>query len=146
MHSRMVGKNRWADRSQGRFGSKSVLAISKGARLARYGLLGQDFADRRVVMRDTMRRAATQVAFQARARLLDSGATSSARAYSTEPITATLFPGDGIGPEIAESVKSIFNAAGVPIQWDEQFIGKTADPRTNSMVTRENLDSVLVSR
>lgn len=93
-----------------------------------------------------MRRAATQVAFQARARLLDSGATSSARAYSTEPITATLFPGDGIGPEIAESVKSIFNAAGVPIQWDEQFIGKTADPRTNSMVTRENLDSVLVSR
>lgn len=33
-----------------------------------------------------------------------------ARAFSsyTTPITATLFPGDGIGPEIAESVKQVF--------------------------------------
>ncbi|KAK9824167.1 hypothetical protein WJX72_008227 [[Myrmecia] bisecta] len=66
------------------------------------------------------------------------------RALSTQSqITCTLFPGDGIGPEIAESVKTIFKAANVPIVWDEQYIGKTADPRTNSMVTRENLDSVL---
>jgi len=39
-----------------------------------------------------------------------SGAASSvARAFcsSTTPITATLFPGDGIGPEIAESVKKV---------------------------------------
>ena len=28
--------------------------------------------------------------------------------------TVTLIPGDGIGPEIAESVKSIFEAAKVP--------------------------------
>lgn len=36
-------------------------------------------------------------------------ATSVARAFcsSTTPITATLFPGDGIGPEIAESVKKV---------------------------------------
>ena len=71
------------------------------------------------------------------------GATST-RLYSGETITCTLFPGDGIGPEIAESVKQIFEAAGAPIDWDEQYIGKVADPRTNSMVTRENLDSVLV--
>jgi hypothetical protein len=69
---------------------------------------------------------------------------TSARLYSGETITCTLFPGDGIGPEIAESVKQIFEAAGAPIDWDEQYIGKVADPRTNSMVTRENLDSVLV--
>jgi isocitrate dehydrogenase (NAD+) len=31
----------------------------------------------------------------------------------------------------------------VPVSWDEQHIGTTVDPRTNSMVTRENLDSVL---
>lgn len=31
-----------------------------------------------------------------------------------------------------------------PIQWDVQHIGKEVDPRTNSFVTRENLDSVLV--
>lgn len=58
---------------------------------------------------------------------------------------ATLFPGDGIGPEIAEAVKQIFVAAGAPIVWDEQHIGTTVDERTNSFVTRENLDSVLVS-
>ena len=58
--------------------------------------------------------------------------------------TVTLFPGDGIGPEIAESVKKVYSAAGVNIDWDEQVVGTTADPRTNSMVTRENLDSVLV--
>jgi isocitrate dehydrogenase (NAD+) len=46
----------------------------------------------------------------------------------------TLIPGDGIGPEISESVKSIYNAANVPIQWEEVSVapilkdGKTAIP------------------
>lgn len=62
-----------------------------------------------------------------------------------QPFTATLFPGDGIGPEIAESVKKVFSAVGASVQWDEQRVGTTADPRTNSFVSRENLDSVLVS-
>lgn len=62
---------------------------------------------------------------------------------AAKPITATLFPGDGIGPEIAESVKKIFKAAEAPIEWDEQHVGKEVDPRTNSFITRENLDSVL---
>lgn len=91
-----------------------------------------------------MRRAASQATLLVRSRLADSGATSSCRAFSSEPVTAALFPGDGIGPEIADAVRNIFTAQGVPIQWEEQYIGKTADPRTNSMVTRENLDSVLV--
>ena len=42
-------------------------------------------------------------------------------------------------------MQKIFEAAKAPIVWDEQHIGKEVDPRTNSMVTRENLDSVLVS-
>lgn len=62
-----------------------------------------------------------------------------------QPFTATLFPGDGIGPEIAESIKKVFSAVGANVQWDEQRVGTTADPRTNSFVSRENLDSVLVS-
>ncbi|KAK9896950.1 hypothetical protein P389DRAFT_188708 [Cystobasidium minutum MCA 4210] len=31
----------------------------------------------------------------------------------------SLIPGDGIGPEISESVKSIFSQAKVPIEWEE---------------------------
>lgn len=38
----------------------------------------------------------------------------------------------------------IFEAAKAPIEWDVQIVGKEVDPRTNSFVTRENLDSVLV--
>lgn len=55
-----------------------------------------------------------------------------------------LHAGDGIGPEIAEAVKRIFKAAEVPIDWDHQYVGVEVDERTNSMVSRENLDSVLV--
>lgn len=77
--------------------------------------------------------------------LLGRAQTGSGRFYSTvKPITCTLFPGDGIGPEIADAVREVFSAAGAPIVWDEQHVGTTPDPRTNSMVTRENLDSVLV--
>lgn len=34
--------------------------------------------------------------------------------------TVTLIPGDGVGMEMATSVKTIFKAAGAPVQW-EQF-------------------------
>lgn len=71
---------------------------------------------------------------------------ASSQQYSTGPITATLFPGDGIGPEIAEAVREIFTAAGVPVLWDVQNVANVVDPRTNSMVTRENLDSVLLHK
>ena len=40
-------------------------------------------------------------------------------------IAVTLIPGDGIGPEITESVKSIFAAAGAPITWDEHNAGES---------------------
>jgi len=33
-------------------------------------------------------------------------------------ITATLIPGDGIGPEISDAVVKIFKSAGVPITWE----------------------------
>ena len=116
-----------------------------------------------------------------------SGAVGVPRAYATQTITATMFPGDGgcplsrrqgawrrppqpcppctrpalgtqcaaaaapaapagIGPEIADAVMRIFEEAEAPIAWDVQLIGKEVDPRTNSFITRENLDSVLVSR
>ena len=92
-----------------------------------------------------MRGSIGRLASQGRQIIADNcTASCSSRTYSTAPVTATLFPGDGIGPEIAQSVRQIFSSLDVPIEWDEQHIGKKADPRTNSMVTRENLDSVLV--
>ncbi|MQL90439.1 hypothetical protein Taro_023023 [Colocasia esculenta] len=71
------------------------------------------------------------------------------RSFSLEaatPIRATLFPGDGIGPEIAESVKQVFNVAEVPIEWEEHFVGDKVDPRTNSILTWESLESVQRNR
>ena len=76
---------------------------------------------------------------------LASAGLQSFASYGSKAIEATLFPGDGVGPEIANAAKSVISAAGVQINWDEQHIGKEVDTRTNSMVTRENLDSVLVS-
>ncbi|RHZ80403.1 hypothetical protein Glove_136g140 [Diversispora epigaea] len=53
---------------------------------------------------------------------------------STGNYIVTLIPGDGIGPEISESVKRIYRAAGVPIEWESVSVtpvlkkGKTAIP------------------
>jgi len=45
-------------------------------------------------------------------------ATYATLADRTEPFTATLIAGDGIGPEISEAVQKIFNAAGIPVSWE----------------------------
>ncbi|KAJ6755925.1 DECARBOXYLATING DEHYDROGENASES-ISOCITRATE ISOPROPYLMALATE TARTRATE [Salix purpurea] len=74
--------------------------------------------------------------------------SSTARAFSSAPapIKATLFPGDGIGPEIAVSVKQVFQAAEVPIEWEEHYVGDQIDPRTQSFLTWESLESVRRNR
>jgi isocitrate dehydrogenase (NAD+) len=50
--------------------------------------------------------------------------------------TATLIPGDGIGPEISESVMKIFKAAQVPIAWEIVNVS----PETG--VSQEVIDSM----
>ncbi|MFT8336254.1 MAG: NAD-dependent isocitrate dehydrogenase, partial [Acetobacter orientalis] len=52
----------------------------------------------------------------------------------SKTIPATLIPGDGIGPEIVESVIEILNAVGAPFAWDKQLAGMAGvdavnDPR-----------------
>ena len=37
----------------------------------------------------------------------------------------TLIPGDGIGPEIVESVKTIFKAAKAGVEWEEENAGQS---------------------
>ena len=70
-----------------------------------------------------------------------------ARGFATAatPLRATLFPGDGVGPEIADAVTQVLRTAGVAIEWEKQVVNHDKpDPRTNSFITRENLDSVKV--
>lgn len=41
----------------------------------------------------------------------------------TAPIPATLIPGDGIGPEITESLVAVFAALGEPFRWEVAAMG-----------------------
>jgi isocitrate dehydrogenase (NAD+) len=58
--------------------------------------------------------------------------------------TVTLIPGDGIGPEISESVKTIYSTANVPIEWEEVSVtpvlkgGKTVIPDSAINSVRKN--------
>ncbi|PAV20823.1 mitochondrial NAD-dependent isocitrate dehydrogenase subunit 2 precursor [Pyrrhoderma noxium] len=58
--------------------------------------------------------------------------------------TVTLIPGDGIGPEISESIKDIYSAAKVPINWEEVSVtpvlkgGKTVIPDTAIASVKKN--------
>ncbi len=54
----------------------------------------------------------------------------------------TLIPGDGIGPEIAEAVVSIFAAAGAPIRWDRQIVSSALASSTGRLISDEALASI----
>lgn len=56
--------------------------------------------------------------------------------------TITLIPGDGIGPEIVTAVRRIFDAAQVPILWDEHLAGQTALEATGELLPQALLDSI----
>ena len=59
------------------------------------------------------------------------------------PFKATLFPGDGIGPEIADAVKKIFAAAKVPVEWELHTISTHAVTPGGDLISQEALDSVI---
>ena len=54
-----------------------------------------------------------------------------------------LIPGDGIGPSIADSVKTIFAAADVPIQWHEHLAGVTALEKAGDAMPESTLEAIL---
>jgi len=57
----------------------------------------------------------------------------------------TLIPGDGIGPEITNSVMGVFGAARVPIEWE--IFDITLKPHTNSpQISQEVLGSISRNR
>jgi isocitrate dehydrogenase (NAD+) len=57
-------------------------------------------------------------------------------------IPATLIPGDGIGPEIMQSVRTIFTALGEPFDWDEQPAGMAAITTHGDPLPPATLDSI----
>jgi isocitrate dehydrogenase len=62
-------------------------------------------------------------------------------------IPVTLIPGDGIGPECVESARRIVEAAGAPIEWDEQSAGADVFKRgLPSGVPPETMDSISRTR
>jgi len=58
--------------------------------------------------------------------------------------TVTLIPGDGIGGEVAESVKTIFKADAVPIEWEQVEASgvETGSPEHTEDLFRESVASL----
>ena len=58
--------------------------------------------------------------------------------------TGGLIPGDGIGPEVAESVRRIFEAAEAPVEWLDRYAGTAAIERGHdSVLPQETVDAIL---
>jgi isocitrate dehydrogenase (NAD+) len=65
------------------------------------------------------------------------------RSFSTQKnFRVTLFPGDGIGPEISQAVIDIFSAAQIPVEWEYQKIHTKAINAAGDLIGPEALESV----
>ena len=60
---------------------------------------------------------------------------------STQKVT--LIKGDGIGPEIAAAVQTIFATAHVPIEWEEADAGLYCIEKYGNGIPQETLDSIM---
>lgn len=56
--------------------------------------------------------------------------------------TVTLFPGDGIGPEISRSVQDVFAAAELPIDWEVYNVSTKSVKPGQDLIPKEALDAV----
>ena len=57
----------------------------------------------------------------------------------------SLIPGDGIGPEISNSVKKVFAAAQVPIEWEEVNV-TPIKTETGTTIPQAAIDSITRNR
>lgn len=58
----------------------------------------------------------------------------------------TLIPGDGIGPEIIESVKTIFKAVDAPVLWEEENAGQAVLDTKGELLPQSLLNSLEKNR
>lgn len=56
--------------------------------------------------------------------------------------TVTLIPGDGIGAEMTDSVKTIFKAANVPVDWEEYSVSGYKQDKQNEGSMKAAVDSL----
>ena len=56
--------------------------------------------------------------------------------------TVTLIPGDGVGPEIADAVVQIFEAAKAPITWERQIVSTESVEPGGQLISEEALASI----
>eukprot|EP00158_Paraphelidium_tribonemae_P010262 Partr_v1_DN42140_c0_g1_i1_m9172 putative Dehydrogenase len=94
-------------------------------------------------MASLARRVATRLPKGARA--LASASTNAAGCVPgpNGKYTVTIFPGDGIGPEISKAVQEIFEAAKVPVDWEHHTISTHAVTPSGDLISQEALDSVI---
>ncbi len=59
-----------------------------------------------------------------------------------ESRTITLIRGDGIGPEVADAVVSVLDAAGAPIRWEEAIVGRAAEQTQGDPLPSSVLDAI----
>ena len=57
-----------------------------------------------------------------------------------------LIPGDGIGPEVADSVKQIFEAAKAPVRWLEHHAGVSAVTHAGEVLPDATIDAIRTHR
>ena len=54
--------------------------------------------------------------------------------------TATLIPGDGVGKEITDSVKEIFDKLNVPVEWEQYDL--SGEMQGNDSLFQQAMDSL----
>ena len=60
----------------------------------------------------------------------------------TEKQKVVLFPGNGIGPEISQSVKDIFSALQVPVEFEEHQIHTKGQTAEGDLISAESIEAV----
>ena len=63
-------------------------------------------------------------------------------AIDANQIEATLIPGDGIGPEVAEAVVRVLDALGAPFNWDRQLGGLAGVAEGGDPLPAATLESI----
>jgi isocitrate dehydrogenase (NAD+) len=68
------------------------------------------------------------------------------RRFSSAQFKVTMFPGDGIGPEITQAVISIHEALKIPIEWEFHKIHSFSQTADGDLISAESLDSVRLNK